>query len=89
MLEEIMRRTFQEATWNDTSGRFGDSERSRAASRAFDALIVEMEDKNKALEMDDACGRCIAACAEQEYARGFRTGLRLAVEVILGEKSER
>ena len=87
MLEEIMRLTY-EADMPRQRGGFGDPCRTNEAAEAFEAEIAGLSlEKASALHRVNSC--FVAANGAQEYARGFRTGMRLAVEVILGEKSER
>ena len=82
MLEEIMRLAY-EADVPRRNRPFGDPQRANEASKAFDAELAGLSpEKASALDAADAC--FAAACGEEEYARGFRTGMRLAVEVILG-----
>ena len=87
MLEGIMRLAY-EADMPREGETFADPEKTNEAAEAFDAELKGMPTE-KASALDMACSRYVAANGAEEYARGFRTGLRLAVEVILGEKSER
>ena len=86
MLEEIMRLAY-EAEMPQQRGTFGDPSRTNEAAEAFEAEIAGLSlEKASALHRANSC--FVAANGAQEYARGFRTGVRLAVEVILGEDGE-
>ena len=81
MLEEIMRLTY-EADISRKGKPFGNPQMTNEAAKAFDTEIMGV-DVEKATALDMANSRFVAANGEEEYARGFRTGMRLAVEVIL------
>lgn len=84
MEEEIIRLFFDGEDLPRLPYRFGDPENVRQAAAAFNARLDELC-KEKKLELDAAHGECMAACAEGEYARGFKAGVRLATCVLLGE----
>ena len=82
MLSEIIRLFFDAEDLPDRPYRFGDHENTREAAKAFSAMLDGIS-REKRLELDAAHGECLAVCAEEEYARGFREGVRLAVCVVL------
>ena len=82
MLKEIIRLFFDAEDISDGHYRFGDPENTREMTDDFSAKLDDLC-REKRQELDAALWQCMAACAEEEYARGFSEGVHLAVCVLL------